>query len=242
MIATIAKATRLSMDLLISGTRWSMLLAPVVFSFVQPARATDTNIVTATVDYLDEDEAPQSLSPAIVSPAIESFGPFRVVSPKVVELVGGVTTDTPARFAALLARFPAVKSLDLVECPGSLDDDANLELARMIRKAGLTTHIPSGGSIRSGGVDLFLAGVSHVADPGAEIGVHSWQDSDGLEAKDFPPDDPVHALYLTYYREIGMSADDAKAFYDFTNNAAPFDGLHVMSRAEMARFGLDSGR
>jgi hypothetical protein len=237
MFATIPKATRLSMDLLFGGLRWTMLLAPVVFSFAQPVRAADTNIVTETVDYVEEDEAPQSLSPAIAS-----FGPFRVVSPVKAELVGGVTTDTPARFAALIARYPSVKTLDLVECPGSLDDDANLELARMIRRAGMSTHIPSGGSIRSGGVDLFLAGVSHVADPGAEIGVHSWQDSDGLEAKDFPAGDPVHALYLTYYREIGMSEDAAKAFYDFTNSAAPFDGLHIMSRAEMARFGLASAR
>ncbi len=233
MSLTIPKAARLSMDLLFGGLRWTMLLAPVVFSFAQPVRAADTHIVTETVDYVEEDDAPQSLSPAIAS-----FGPFRMVSPIKAELVGGVTTDTPARFAALLTRFPGLKLIDLVECPGSLDDDANLDLARMIRKAGIATHVPANGSIRSGGVDLFLAGVRHVADPGAEIGVHSWQDSDGREAKDFPADDPVHALYLNYYQEIGMSTEAAKAFYDFTNSAAPFDGLHVMSRAEMARFGL----
>jgi hypothetical protein len=98
--------------------------------------------------------------------------------------------------------------------------------------------VPATGSIRSGGVELFLAGVRRRADKGAEIGVHSWSDSDGLQATDYPAGDPVHRPYLSFYADMGMKPDMARAFYDFTNKAAPFDGLHVMTAAEIAAYGL----
>jgi hypothetical protein len=78
----------------------------------------------------------------------------------------------------------------MIECPGTEDDRANLRLGRMIHARGISTHVPAGGSVRSGGVELFLAGVSHRADPEAEFAVHSWADEDGLEAKDYPANAP----------------------------------------------------
>ena len=75
----------------------------------------------------------------------------------------------------------------------------------MIHRAGIATDVPPGGSVRSGAVELFLAGAQRRAAPSAEFAVHSWRDADGLEARDFPASDPVNRAYLDYYREMGLS-------------------------------------
>src|SRR3546814_10235953 len=64
----------------------------------------------------------------------------------------------------------------MIDCPGSLDEEANLALARAIRRAGMETVVPAGGSVRSGAVELWLAGTVRRAAPDAEFGVHSWAD------------------------------------------------------------------
>src|SRR3546814_15955422 len=104
----------------------------------------------------------------------------------------------------------------MLDFPGSLDEEANLALARASRRAGLETLVPSGGSVRSGAVELWLAGAVRRAAPDAEFGVHSWVDEYGREANDYPAEDPVHAEYLDYYREMGMDEARARAFYALT--------------------------
>jgi hypothetical protein len=163
------------------------------------------------------------------------FGPFTIVDTATVRMAGDVTSATPRQFAAMLAAFPGLKRLELVDCPGSLDEEANLALARAVRRAGLTTHVPAGGSVRSGAVELFLAGVTRSAHPSAEFGVHSWRDEDGLEARDFAQDHPVHREYLDYYREMGLDDAKARAFYSMTN-ATGFDAVRYLTKADMARF------
>jgi hypothetical protein len=88
----------------------------------------------------------------------------------------------------------------------------------MIRARGIDTHVPQGGSVRSGAVELFLAGVHHRAEPGAEFAVHAWADEDGREPRDYPRDAPENRAYLDYYREMGMTPAEARAFYDMTNS------------------------
>ncbi|MFN7031091.1 MAG: alpha/beta hydrolase, partial [Sphingopyxis sp.] len=104
-----------------------------------------------------------------------------------------------------------------------------------IRRAGLETVVPSGGSVRSGAVELWLAGATRRAAPDAEFGVHSWADEHGREANDYPADDPVHADYIALYRELGMNAAKAREFYALTN-ATPFNEVRYLTRADMARF------
>ncbi len=235
MKATIIRSARLSMDLLFGGLRWSMLVAPVAFSFLQPARAAERyDFSEDEIELVYEDGS--NFEPSL-RPAIAQFGPFRVVADDRVELAGGVTSATPAQFEALLSRYPGIRQIDMIECPGTEDDDANLRIARRIRASGIAMHVPANGSIRSGGVELFLAGTRRSVDAGGEVGVHSWQDQDGLEPADFAPDDPVHRPYLSYYRDMGLSAETAQAFYDFSN-ARPFDDIHYMSRDELDHFGL----
>lgn len=170
-------------------------------------------------------------------PAAASYGPFRVISFDTAEMSGTVDSSSPALFQRMLRDYPAIKRIEMIDCSGSVDEEANLNLARQIRRAGISTHVPSRGSVRSGAVELFLAGIRHTADKGAEFVVHSWVDEDGLEAKDYPPTDPVHAEYLDYYTEMGMPAEKAQAFYALTNSV-PFSEQLTLSQTDLARFQL----
>src|SRR3546814_13987224 len=123
----------------------------------------------------------------------------------------------------------------MLDFPGSLDEEANLALARASRRAGLETLVPSGGSVRSGAVELWLAGAVRRAAPDAEFGVHSWVDEYGREANDYPADDPVHAEYLDYSREIGLDDARARAFSALTNNT-PFADDRTLPPADMAPY------
>lgn len=172
---------------------------------------------------------------ATLGHAKASFGPFAVIDATTVRMAGDVDGKTPRQFAAMLAAFPGLKRIEMVDCPGSLDEEANLILARAIRRAGMETVVPAGGSVRSGAVELWLAGVKRSAAPDAEFGVHSWADEYGREANDYPASDPVHAEYLGYYREMGMDGAKARAFYALTNST-PFDDVRYLTRDDMARF------
>ena len=121
----------------------------------------------------------------------------------------------------------------MIDCPGTEDDLANLEVGRMIRAQGIVTHVPAGGSVRSGGVELFLAGARRYADEGSEFAVHSWQDDTGMEPADYAADAPENRRYVDYYRLMGMSADRARGFYAMTNSV-PFSSAHWFGADEMA--------
>jgi hypothetical protein len=187
-----------------------------------------------------EISAPAGIARAEVSAptGVARFGPFVVINSHTVEVRGVIDSRAPDQFRRALAAFPGVKQLRMVECPGSEDDEANLALARQVRRAGINTHVPANGSIRSGGVELFLAGVKRTSEPGAQFGVHSWIDEDGREAKDYAANDPVHSEYISFYQDMGLQPERARAFYAFTNSVAPSSGVHYMTGSELARFGL----
>lgn len=153
---------------------------------------------------------------------LASFGPFRVIDAQTASLVDVTDSSSPAQFAALLNAHPGITELRLLECPGTEDDLANLQLGRMIRAHNIATHVPSDGSVRSGAVELFLAGARRIADPGAEFAVHSWEDEDGRQPSDYAASAPENRRYLDYYRQMGMSPIEAEAFYAMTNSV-PFD-------------------
>ena len=164
-----------------------------------------------------------------------AYGPFRVLDESTAALVDVTDETSPAAFRAMLAEHPGIAALAFVECPGTYDDRANLALGRMIRAAGLAAVVPKGGSVRSGAVELVLAGAQVTIEDGAEFAVHAWLDDDGQEAGDYAADSPAHTRYLAYYREMGMSDEAAASFYAMTNSV-PFEEARWLSGAEMRQW------
>jgi len=181
--------------------------------------------LAAAPAWADDAGADRSLSVTQAAPRAvgASYGPFRVLDDRRAALVDATDAASPGAFAAMLRDHPALATLEMVECPGTDDDVANLQLGRMIRAAGIATHVPRGGSVRSGAVELFLAGARRAIDDGAEFAVHSWRDDGGHEARDFAAEAPENRAYLVYYREMGMTAEAARAFYDMTNSVPNAD-------------------
>lgn len=172
---------------------------------------------------------------AALPQGIAAYGPFRVLDAGRAAIVAVTDAHSPAHFAAMMRDYPGIGVLEMIDCPGTEDDLANLKVGRMIRAKGIVTHVPRGGSVRSGGVELFLAGARRIADPGAEFAVHSWMDDTGLEPDDYAADAPENLRYLEYYRQMGMSATQARAFYDMTNSV-PFESAKWFGAAEMGQW------
>ncbi len=174
---------------------------------------------------------------ADASSALAVFGPFRVLDSHTAEMHGVVDGTTPGQFVAMRAAYPDITTLRMVECPGSEDEAANHVLARMVRAARIDTLVPPGGSVRSGAVELFLAGVRRQADSRAEFAVHSWRDETGREAGDFATDDPVHREYMDFYREMGIDDDKARIFYALTSSVG-FDDALYLAPLQLANLGF----
>ncbi len=208
----------------------------LLFAFIPAAPA-----VAETVVY--EEVVVETGAHRFVSPiqdraergAIAAYGPFRVLDAQTAALVDVTDAASPAAFAAMLRDYPALATLAFVECPGTEDDRANFAIGRMIRAAGLSAWVPDGGSVRSGAVELVLAGTTLTIDDGAEFAVHAWEDDAGYEATDFAADSPENRRYLAYYREMGLGEAEAAAFYAMTNSV-PFDDARWLSGVEMRQW------
>ncbi len=205
-----------------------VLLLLSLLAFAQPAAARDRVVVEETVEvieYVDEggSERVVGVAPAPIPQGIARFGPFRVLDAGRAAMVDITDSASPAQFEAMMKAYPGITTIEMIEVPGTEDDRANLKLGRMIRARGMTTHVPAGGSVRSGGVELFLAGKSRIADPGAEFAVHAWADEDGREPGDYPADAPENRAYIEYYKDMGMADGDARAFYAMTNSVPNAD-------------------
>lgn len=166
---------------------------------------------------------------------LAQYGPFRVLDEKRAALVAATDAASPRAFEAMLAAYPGLEVIEFLDAPGTSNDLANLAVGRKIRAAGLATHVPDGGSARSGAVELFLAGTTRTIAPRALFAVHSWRDEAGREPADFAPEAPANRLYLDYYTEMGMGADEARAFYTMTNSV-PHASALWLEGAEMARW------
>lgn len=164
---------------------------------------------------------------------VAAYGPFRVIDAGRAALVDVTDSRSPAQFERMLRDFPGIAEIEMIECPGTEDDLANMSLGRMIRQKGIATRVPSGGSVRSGGVELFLAGARRYAEPGAEFAVHSWIDDSGLEPDDYAAEAPENRRYVLYYEQMGMSRTEAEAFYAMTNSV-PFESARWLGANEMA--------
>ena len=151
----------------------------------------------------------------------------------VVVMRGELNSDSPEQVGKLIEDNPDLETIIMEDVPGSLDDVATLEAARLVREAGLNTEVPADGEIASGGVDFFLAGVERTVAEGGKVGVHSWSDR-LTEGSELPQDDPEHRLYLDYYADMGID----EAFYWFTLSAAASRDIHWMTRDELEQHSI----
>ena len=159
---------------------------------------------------------------------------FAIVDDRIIA-TGEIDDASLGRFEDLVEDHPDKRTLVLQNIGGSVDDDANVEFSRAVRRMGFTTVVPSDGLVASGGTDLFLAGAKRVIETGACIGVHSWAAGD-FTATDISRSSAEHDRYLDYYDDIGIDPD----FYWFTIEAAPADGMHWMTADEVAKYGVSS--
>lgn len=165
-------------------------------------------------------------NPRVAPPTMHAqYGPFMVTSASSAAMIDATDAASPAYFDAMLRDFPEIAVLEMINAPGTSHDIANLAVGRRIRAAGIATHVPQGGSVRSGAVELFLAGSMRTMEEGAQFAVHSWLDNHGREADDFATDHPAHRLYLDYYVEMGMSEQQARGFYAMTNSVPHHSAL-----------------
>ncbi|MGS2724699.1 hypothetical protein ACVBEJ_13235 [Porticoccus sp. GXU_MW_L64] len=158
-----------------------------------------------------------------------------VISGNQARMYGVLGSASPNTVNTLVRTHPSVTEIVMVDVPGSMDDDQNLRAARALRTANLNTRIEANGSIASGGVDFFIAGVQRTIINGATIGVHSWAEGN-TEGSSLPRNDPRHNVYIDYYRDMGLA--DPSGFYFFTLNAAPSSGIHNMTPAEISQWQL----
>ena len=192
--------------------------------------------VTLSVTACNKDNT--SVEPlATTNPSVTGYGIFSVDGNGNLVMNGTSVTNTPYHFDNIIKDHPTAKLLTMQDCPGSEDDEANLLASRKIRNAGLNIHVTATSELASGAVDMYLAGVKRTMEPGAKFGVHSWSDGDN-EATDFPKGHANHLPYITYFKDMGMSQQMAEDFYYFTIYAAPADGIHWMTQAELDKYGF----
>ncbi|MEP0262916.1 hypothetical protein [Dokdonia sp.] len=149
---------------------------------------------------------------------------------------GEIKSRTLQDFTNMLQGHPNIQRINMGTVPGSNDDEINFQVGIMLRQNNINTHILDNGIIASGGVDLFLAGVQRTRGENTMIGVHSWSDGDGNQATDFPVDSAEHLPNIQYYENIGYNSQWSRAFYFFTINAAPAEGIHWMTEEEITQF------
>ncbi|WP_135383063.1 hypothetical protein [Vibrio tasmaniensis] len=152
--------------------------------------------------------------------------------------VNGVAcSGSPKAFDDMIKAHPNTKTLNFIDMGGSMNDDANIQLAYKVRAKKLDTYISSIGHVASGGTDLFAAGVKRTIEPGARLGVHSWAQG-SLQGASLPVGHSEHKPYIDYYKKMGLP--DPSGFYWFTLKAAPAQGMHYMTPAEVSKYGLAS--
>jgi len=154
-------------------------------------------------------------------------------------ITGGLGIYTFNQLLEINADYPNVDRIVLKDIQGSIDDDVNVLTGKNLRKAGYATHILADTFIASGGVDLFTAGVKRTrVDETSRVGVHSWCCTENGQSGDqLPQDHPAHTSQLNYFKQM-LGNTNGPAFYFFTLQAAPSDGVHFMTQAEVVQYNL----
>ncbi len=153
------------------------------------------------------------------------------VDGEVAYMSGVITATTPAAVLELVFSHPEVKTIEMLQCPGSIDDVANLRACLYVHKFGLNTRLNATSMVASGGSDFFLAGKHRTIAKGAKIGVHSWAGG-AKAATDLSRGHKAHKKYLNYYEKVNIPSE----FYWYTLEAAPASSIHFMTEEEIVKY------
>lgn len=152
---------------------------------------------------------------------------------------GVINGNTPKQMKEMFANHPNIDTIVMLNVPGSINDEANLEVATWVADKKVTMRLNSGYEIASGGTDFFLAGARRIIERGALVGVHSWAEGfGGVTATDYPRGHEYHQPYIDYYKKVGFTQQQAEDFYYFTINAAPANDIHFMTEEELLRYNI----
>ncbi len=180
-----------------------------------------------------------SLASCQKSGFMTKYGIFDVKDDSTTTMNGTIGGRTDNHFDNLIKKYPNITWVELDNCPGSRNDEVNLQVAKKIHDLGLNTRLFSNSEIASGAVDLFLAGNKREIESGAKIGVHSWAGG-GKVPTELPKDDPEHYLYIDFYKSVGMSDSAATEFYFFTIESAKADDIHWMTEEEIKLYNMST--
>ncbi|MCT4615880.1 MAG: hypothetical protein N4A49_13530 [Marinifilaceae bacterium] len=158
---------------------------------------------------------------------------------KTIELNGVINSRAFNDFKLVSNNHPQVKWINIVNCEGSINDDVNLSLSNYVYENGFSIKLLENGIIASGGTDFFLAGKKRVLEKNSKVGVHSWT-GDGKVATDFPKGHKYHLPYIRYYKNIGMTDEEAEDFYYFTINSASANDIHWMTDEELKKYKFEN--
>lgn len=150
-----------------------------------------------------------------------------------------INSKTPNQIKNIFKLNPQIDTIIMQNVPGSVDDEANLEIATWLSKKNLTTILTKNSQIASGGTDFFLLGKTRIIYNGAEIGVHSWGSEPGeKKATEYEKTSDVHKPYLEYYKKIGWDKKQSEKFYFFTLQAAPAEDIYIMTNQEILNYNM----
>lgn len=171
--------------------------------------------------------------------AATSFDIFTVQADgTTVSMEGEIKSRTLQDFNNMLEGHPDIKLINMVDVPGSDDDEINFQVGVLLRQNGINTHALDNAEIASGGVDFFLAGATRTRGENIQLGVHAWSDGDGNQATDFPTFSEEHRPNISYYEDLGYSPQWSSDFYFFTINAAEAADIHYMTEDEIDQFDI----
>ncbi len=176
------------------------------------------------------------------------FGIFTVSKDGLsAQVEGTITDETLEDFNDMIAQYPNLKTLNLLDVPGSdvsadLQTDTALEQGREVYNKNINTHLVDGGFVASGGTDLLASGKNVTVGLNPTIGVHAWdggfEENPNGSAWDIKNDENhiEHQKYLHYFEDIGFSRQKAKDFYFFTIRATQANDIHHMTIEEINQY------
>ncbi|MDG1841297.1 MAG: hypothetical protein P8I93_03005 [Crocinitomicaceae bacterium] len=168
---------------------------------------------------------------------MDRYGPFYVLNDSTVVMNGDMGSRINIQFNKLLEKYPNIKLIIMEECPGSRDDEKMFEAALTLHERKINTHLNANSIIESGAVDFYLAGDKRSKDAGAKIGVHAWSDGN-MAATYLPENDQEHQVYINFYKNIGLTQQEADSLYLFIINAASPENIHWMTETEINQFNI----